>query len=139
MEQLAERRDARVERSLCQRVAQRGEHGALRVPERVTHAGGRGLVLGVQQGEGRGEDHGRVLARERVFEERKGHFADREYALQVRGDALLQVGELADGVAGIAHRSATLVPQEGQLLDVLLEDVRDEGRGRRRHGAWPVS
>ena len=139
VKQLAEWRDARVERRLRQRFLERGEHWALSVAERIAHACGRGVVLGVQQGVGRGEDQVRVLSAERVFEQRQGDFADREDSLEVCGDALLQVGELADRVAGVADRGLPLLPEEGQLLDVFFEDVRDEGRDGRGHGAWPVS
>ena len=93
----------------------------------------------MQQGVGRGEDRRRVIGAEGVLEQRQGYLADREDPVEVRPDALLEIGELADRVAGVADRGLPLLPEEGQLLDVFLEDVRNEGRDRRGHGAWPVS
>ena len=55
------------------------------------------------------------------------------------GDALFELRQLSDGVVRISDRTLPLAPEEGQLLDVLLEDVGDVGRDGRWHMRGRVS
>src|SRR5437773_7214704 len=135
VEQFAIWCDARVKWRLRQGVTQRGEHWPLGVCERIAHPRDGGRVFRVQQCVGGREDDARVVAAEGIFEEGKGDIADCEDPLQVSGDALCELRQLSDGVVRISDRTLPLAPEEGQLLDVLFEDVRDESRGRRGHCA----
>ncbi|MFO1287394.1 MAG: hypothetical protein U1F49_13245 [Rubrivivax sp.] len=121
---------------LPERIAQAEQCGAAGARELGDDAACRGRIAAAQRGDRRSEDVVAVAVLQRGLQARDQRPGRRdEQTLDVRFDAFGQAREVAQRLLGRVDRFAALAPEEGQILGVDVQQLRDvagAGRGHRR-------